>query len=443
MRLRTFARVRVAIREALSPRATALLRQSGWTLLGQVLPLLAALLAIPTLIAQLGNVRFGFLSIAWMLIGYFGLFDFGIGRAMTHSISKRIAEPGESRICDVLWTGLAALLTVGLALALAVSLLARPLVTMLLDVPPALQEEAGRATTLVAFAIPLVVVSSGLRGVLEAKLEFKAVSLALVPVGVLAYAGPAVVSLYSTNLVSVVAALIAARTLALGVLIWLCASRVRNCGKPEFSIQTLRGLLQFGSWMTVSNIVSPIMSTMDRLFIGSFISLGSVTYYVTPFEIVSRLQIIPSAIATVTFPEFSRMATAGRSTDTLTHFKHALVLVACALTPPVLFFVLFSGDFLAAWVSQELAEHGAIVMKVLAIGMLINGLSYIPFAYIQGKGRSDITAKFHIAELVVYVPLIYIMAQRFGLVGVAVSWLLRVSLDAVLLFGYTKFSMRS
>ena len=98
-------------------------------------------------------------------------------------------------ICDVLWTGLATLLAVGVALAFAMSLFAEPLVTRLLDVPLALREEAGRATTLVASAIPLVVVSSGLRGVLEAKLEFKAVSLALVPVGVLAYAGPAVVSL--------------------------------------------------------------------------------------------------------------------------------------------------------------------------------------------------------------------------------------------------------
>ena len=208
-------------------------------------------------------------------------------------------------------------------------------------------------------------------------------------------------------------------------------------------MQTLRGLIQFGSWMTVSNVVSPIMSNMDRLFIGSFISLGSVTYYVTPYEIVSRLQIIPSAIATVTFPEFSRLATSGRSRETLKHFKHALLLVAFALTPPVLLFVFFSADFLAAWVSQELAKQSSDVMRVLAIGMLINGLSYIPFAYIQGKGRSDITAKFHFAELILYVPLIYFMAQKFGLVGVAISWVLRVSLDAVLLFGYTRLSLRS
>lgn len=443
MGLKLPTRAKVAIRETLSPRATALLRQSGWTLLGQVLPLFAALLAIPLLIEQLGNVKFGFLSIAWMLVGYFGLFDFGLGRAMTHSISKRIAEQGEERICDVFWTGLAALLTLGFVLAVAMSLVAEPLVTRLLDVPSALRDEAERATTLVALAIPLVVLTSGFRGVLEARLEFKAVSLALVPVGVLAYAGPAVVSLFSTSLVHVVAALLFSRALALGVLLWLCASRLRLCRRPEFSLLTLRELIHFGSWMTVSNVVSPIMSVMDRLFIGSFISLGSVTYYVTPFEVVSRLQIIPSAIATVTFPEFSRLTTSGSIRESLRHFKNALLLVALALTPPVLFFALFSADFLAAWVSQDLADRSANVMTVLAIGMLINGLSYIPFAYIQGQGRSDITAKFHVVELIAYVPLIYLLAQKFGLLGVAISWVLRVSLDAMLLFGYAKYSLRS
>ena len=57
------------------------LANTGWNLLATLLPLFAALLAMPWLAQQLGTERFGLLALAWVLIGYFGLFEFGLGRA--------------------------------------------------------------------------------------------------------------------------------------------------------------------------------------------------------------------------------------------------------------------------------------------------------------------------------------------------------------------------
>ena len=44
-------------------------------LLGQVLPLLVALISIPMLIKDMGTERFGVLTIAWIVTGYFSIFD--------------------------------------------------------------------------------------------------------------------------------------------------------------------------------------------------------------------------------------------------------------------------------------------------------------------------------------------------------------------------------
>ena len=49
-----------------------------WTALGAGAPLLAAVVAIPPLIAGMGTTRFGVLSLAWVVVGYFSLFDFGL-----------------------------------------------------------------------------------------------------------------------------------------------------------------------------------------------------------------------------------------------------------------------------------------------------------------------------------------------------------------------------
>ena len=47
-------------------------------------------------------------------------------------------------------------------------------------------------------------------------------------------------------------------------------------------------LLRFGGWMTVSNIVGPLMVTLDRFLIGALISVSAVAYYATPYEVVSQ-----------------------------------------------------------------------------------------------------------------------------------------------------------
>ena len=44
--------------------------------------------------------------------------------------------------------------------------------------------------------------------------------------------------------------------------------------------------------MTVSNIVSPLMNSADRFLIGAILSMTAVAYYVTPYEVVTKLWII-------------------------------------------------------------------------------------------------------------------------------------------------------
>lgn len=60
-----------------------LARNTLLNLVGHLVPLLAGLATIPYVVRGLGNDGFGILSIAWALLGYFGLFDPGRGRATT------------------------------------------------------------------------------------------------------------------------------------------------------------------------------------------------------------------------------------------------------------------------------------------------------------------------------------------------------------------------
>ena len=58
---------------------SALYTSAAWSLLGNVLPMVAALAAVPFLLHYLGQERLGVLSLVWVVIGYFSFLDMGLG----------------------------------------------------------------------------------------------------------------------------------------------------------------------------------------------------------------------------------------------------------------------------------------------------------------------------------------------------------------------------
>src|SRR5712691_7432424 len=89
-----------------APLATGrtLARNMVFNLLGQGSPLLAALFAIPFLVEGLGTDRFGILTLAWMVIGYFSLFDLGLGRAVTKFAAELLGSRNSAGFNRLVWT---------------------------------------------------------------------------------------------------------------------------------------------------------------------------------------------------------------------------------------------------------------------------------------------------------------------------------------------------
>ena len=117
------------------------LRNVGWNLFGQIAPLVAALISIPILVKHLGVDRFGLLTIAWMLIGYFSLFDLGIGRALTQLLAQRIAQGRHRSVGPLLWTGTAAMAILGLVAMMVLGISAHWIAYSALKIPSELRTD--------------------------------------------------------------------------------------------------------------------------------------------------------------------------------------------------------------------------------------------------------------------------------------------------------------
>ncbi|HEY5799628.1 MAG TPA: flippase [Burkholderiaceae bacterium] len=416
-------------------------RNIGWNLLGQAAPMAAALLSIPVMIAYLGAERFGLVAIGWMLIGYFSLFDFGLGRALTQVLSRYIADGRAHEQHAVLWSALALMGLMGLAAGAALYLLAPWLVQTVLNVPAPLQAEARAAIAAIAPAIPFVVVSTALRGVLEACQNFKLLNLVRTPLGVLTYAAPLLVLPFSTSLVPVFAVMGLVRMLTVLLLLWACVRTMADFWTVRIEARRLPELLRYGGWLTVTNVIGPVMVNMDRFFIASVLSLAAVAYYTTPFEMITRLLVVPGAIAGVCFPMFAQLA--GKPAESRALYRKSVRYSALFLALSCGFVAVFAHAILNLWLGPEFAAEGADALRWLALGVAINGVAHIPYALVQGSGDARATALFHLLELAVYLPLLYVLIRLHGITGVAIAWCVRVTLDAALLFALANHKLRS
>jgi O-antigen/teichoic acid export membrane protein len=172
------------------------------------------------------------------------------------------------------------------------------------------------------------------------------------------------------------------------------------------------------------------------------VSISAVAYYATPSEAITRLLIVPLAIVGVLFPAFSSGFVQDKSRTRLL-FVRGVKYSFLAVFPFLLVVIVFAREGLTLWVGAEFAQHSAVVLQWLAIGVFFNGIAQIPFALVQGIGRPDITGKLHLVELPVYAIFLWLLVRTHGIEGAAMAWTARVLLDAIILFGFSYRILRT
>lgn len=415
-----------------------LARNTIWNLGGFAVPLALGAWCIPILIQGLGEERFGVLTLAWTLIGYASFFDLGLGRALTQVVAKKLGArtqgEDEKEIGSVAWTSLLLMGALGFAGTACILLGAPWLAAHGLNIRADSQPETLQALQWLALSLPFVITTSGLRGLLEAHQRFRLVTVLRILLGVITFAGPLLVLPFSKSLVPVIGVLVAGR-------IAVCAAHLIVCFRvlPELTrsvawrYSAIAPLLRYGGWMTVTNVVSPLLVTLDRFLIGALVSMTAVAYYAAPYEVITKVLVLPGALAGVAFPVFSARF-AEDSAESALLFGRCVKSLFLLLFPIMLCTIALAENGLRLWLGAEFAEHSFRVLQLLAVGVLINGLAQVPFAFLQGAGQPHLTATLHLVELPLYVGLLWWLVRTHGIEGAAVAWSARVLVDALLLF---------
>lgn len=409
-----------------------LARNSYINLVGQLAPVVVAVIAIPLLIKVLGTERFGVLALAWVVMGYFGLFDFGMGRATTKLVAEYHARSEVEELPGLVWTSLAIHILLGLTGGAILAVITPWLTQSVLRVPENLLYETRISFYLLAVSVPLMVATAALRGVLEGLQRFDLTTLIKIPASIANYLGPLAVLFFVRGLVPVIAFLVLSRLIVLLANMFFCLRVLPTLSSDfGFNLSRLKSLIGLGGWLMVGGFMGPTIASIDRFMIGAFVSLSAVTIYATPYEAVTKLIVFPASLMGVLFPAFSAMAV-DRAHELRGLYFRAFKYLIVPVAPIVGILLALSHELMGWWITPEFAVRSAPIAQWLAVGILISVLSQVPSTALQSIGRADVTAKLQIMQLPLYALAVWLLVEPLGVTGVAVAWVLRAAVMATM-----------
>ncbi len=408
-------------------------RNALLNLIGLGAPLAVSLVTLPLLIGALGPERFGILAIAWMILTYLGELGFGPTTMRYASAALGAGRPAE--LGAIAWTTGWLQAVIGCVEGLALAAITPWLVGDVLRIPAVLAGEARACLYLLALAIPLLGFGKSLRGLVEAAQRFDLALAVHLPITAGAYLLAAAAALLRFPLPVVFGIIVAARIATLPAYYFAARRALPGVSlRPAAYRGALRELGSFAGWVSVSTVVSPLLVYLDRFIVGMLLSMTAVTLYTAPYEIVARLALIPVGIVGALYPAFSQLTGGGRGEQAENLAGRSVTMVVSILAPILVVLLGSAHDGLTAWLGAEYAQHGALALQILAVGVLLNAAAHVPFALLQSIGRPDIPARFHLLELPIHVGATWILVSRFGIPGAAMAWTGRMLLDAALLF---------
>ena len=420
------------------------IKNIAWNLAGLGGPLIIAAMTVPALIRMIGIERFGLLALAWGLIGFAGVFDLGIGRATTQSISRLRGAHQIGQVPAVLSTAVSLSLRTGIAGALLLVIGVLVGAHTHIKYSPELNIEVTVAAYLLALTIPIQSMSAMFRGVNEAFENFREISFIRIGLGVANFLGPVFIATFTHNLAALISTLMISRLIALFIFRGVanaCLERElpkKPTGNPiQASTEVTKQLLSFGGWFTVTSLISPVLVQADRFAIGSIISAVAISTYTIPFDVVTQSLVVVGAISSVAFPSLSALAHS-EPEKLNSMFKTWLLRVAAIMFLIAIAMALALPIILPIWIGPKLPIEAIKIGQILCIGVFINSIGSMYFALLHAHGRADLTAKLHLIELPLFLISLNYLIANYGVIGGAYSWVGRMALDTLCLWGIQK-----
>lgn len=416
---------------------TRVVKGSMWTLAGQVAPLAVSLLATPFTIRLFGPESYGVFILVSIIPSYMAFADFGMSIASTKFASQAYAEGNKLEEGRIVRSAVLIALVILIPSSASLFILS-PWLISAFSIPTELQSEATAALRITSvtfiFSTLCGVVNTPqltrLRMDLNSLVNSVPRIIGLVLTPLVLYLGfglvGAVVAVLFASLFNFSGHLIASAKLLPG---FLGASIDKTKIKP---------LLRFGSGMVLGSVAGILLVNAEKGILAASVSPEALAHYSVAFTFANMLTLFSVSMIQSLIPAFSQLQGDAKEGELSLLFSRCVKLSLIWSIPAIVLLGLVGKTFFTIWAGEQFGRESTIPLYVLLLGLITNILAWIPYTAIMASGRPEVLARLYWIELVPYTALVWFLSSRFGAVGAAIAWSIRVIVDACAQFVLAK-----
>jgi len=415
----------MSLRAMTSGSSAVALRQFAANVAGVAWAALIQLAFTPLYLRLVGPESYGLIGFFVTLAALLQVFDLGMSPTVNRELARFSARDGSAAAAsrflftfEVVYWGLA--VVVAVALAAATPLIAGRWLKASTLSTGVMASCFLRMALLTALQWPITLYQAALRG-LQRHVSWNALKIGavtaanLIAVLFLRFVSNSIVAFFTVQIVVAVVHVVALR-------IWTW----RHMPRPHerhFTSSFLFDAWRFSAAMTLITVAAVVISQADKVVVSAVAPLASFGYYVVAAMAANALLIVIVPVFNTLMPRFAYLSASGRLEERKTTYVAALEGIAALLAPIAAVIAVFSYEILRLWTGSDAAAHSAApVASLLVVGTALNGIMNIPYALQIAEGWLRLALILTLAQTALYLPLLCILAWRFGPVGAAAAW---------------------
>jgi O-antigen/teichoic acid export membrane protein len=380
----------------------------------------------PIYVRNLGVEAYGLIGLLAALQTSLGLFDLALNQVLAREISRHFGGAVTTQsIRNLIRSVEVVAIVIAVLAALAVALPANWIASTWLK--PGSVPTSGLVVSvqLMGLIIALRTLEGLYRGALiglQRQLDLNVITV--IAITARTFGSLAIFTLYSRaiEVFFLWQAVVSTLTVLLMVAVVYASLPARH-SRGSFAFEELHRVSRFALGLTAVALLGVAMTQTDKLLLSTLLELGDFGRYSLAATLAAAPHLLGSPILQAVQPRFSRAIAQSDTSDLVTAFHASAQLMTVIVGAASVVIIGFSSEVLTLWLSdQSLAATLAPLVRLLAIGTLLNAIYWVPYGLQLAHGWTGLIARTNLVSVAILVPMLLIVTPLYGAMGAAAVW---------------------
>jgi O-antigen/teichoic acid export membrane protein len=401
------------------------LNNASWNSLGVLVIPLLWIITTPFFVKKLGTSQYGMWMLINSLIGFSGVFSFGLTDATIKFVAKYRILLNESKVVNVINTTIAVYMLIGSIICTCTYLLAPYLVNDIFPVESDQVLLAIKAMRIMGLGIIIRLVDEVMLALIQGYERYDLTAKTTIAINCFSTGSNLFLISRGFGLVEILLSTLLITTIGICVKVFMSNKYLLKNKRlkvlPTIDMELIQEMFSFGVYSWIQNLGGILFNQMDKFIIASKLGPSKLAYYVICVQVAQQVQVLLSKAFAFLFP-FASAAYEQGDVERVRHvYLKSLRLLTVAAVGIGLPIFIFSGNLLSYWMGLNFSQQMSNILRLLVFSSTIMATSIVPYYYMNGFGLVRLNTIFALSSGTIVALVTFFMIPQFGILGAAMS----------------------